>query len=111
MRERKLGFKKRLWPQRPRLFKHGPKQPIAAALVQKRTMPISALSMPIRRTVWCLSIALKENFNGDGAVASYPNNVRRTNETIMKLRQWHCRLRSRTDLAVMMSPVAMATTL
>jgi hypothetical protein len=58
-----------------------------------------------------LSIALKENFNGDGAVVSYPNNVRRTNETIMKLRQWHCRLHSRTDLAVMMSPVAMATTL
>jgi hypothetical protein len=58
-----------------------------------------------------LSIALKESFNGDGAVVSYLNNVRRTNETIMKLRQRHWRLRSRTDLAVIMSPVAMAATL
>jgi hypothetical protein len=111
MSERKLGFKRRLWPERPRLLKPGPKQPIAVALAQKRTMPISALLMPIRRTAWCFLSPLNENFNGDGAVVSYLNNVRRTNETIMKLRQWHCRLRSRTELAVMMSPVAMATTL
>jgi hypothetical protein len=58
-----------------------------------------------------LSIALKESFNGDGAVVSYLNNVRRTKKTIMKLRQWHWRLRSRTDLAVIMLPVAMAATL
>jgi hypothetical protein len=33
-----------------------------------------------------LSIALKESFNGDGAVVSYLNNVRGTKETIVKLR-------------------------
>jgi hypothetical protein len=54
-----------------------------------------------------LSVAFNESFNGDGAVVSYLNNVRRT---IMKPRQWHWRLRSRTDLAVVRSPVAMATT-
>jgi hypothetical protein len=64
--------------------------------------------MPIRRTAWCF---LNESFNGDGAVVSYLNNVRRTTKTAMKLRQWHQRLRSRTDPAAIMSPVAMTATL
>jgi hypothetical protein len=35
--------------------------------------------------VSAVTIALKEGFNGDGAVVSYLNNVQPTKETIMKL--------------------------
>jgi hypothetical protein len=66
------------------------------------------LATPVRRTAegcrarnpphsLVLHIALNESFNGDGTVFSYLSGVRRT---FVKLRQWHLRLRSRTDLAV-----------